>query len=459
MGNRNYAACLMLVKRYLCRIACTLGTLIIFIGIVDVFNYLFIDDHNSFSRILWHDFYECKGEIDNVYIGTSHVYSGINPILLDEINGQYNFDLASESQRLNGAYYLLKEADRNNNISNVYLDLYYMFNTKENFNSYTDAIDTEINANWRNIDYMKSSFNRLQYMLSITGPDRYIATLFPFTRYRIKLGNWDRIDSMIEVKSKNDYREYKKIENSIIAYIKQGYCYSTNLWQDKDKIKEQDRILEENPLGEISEKYLRKIIVYCNKRNINITLLVIPMSELRLISTGNYDNYINQVRKIADEYGVEFYDFNLAKEEYLPIHQDIYYRDGQHLNGDGSDLFSTFLSEVISREPSENEKFFYTSYEEKLKSIEPSVYGLIYRASDVSGEALEQVITYWVASNREEDMEYKITLTPEEGEQYVVQNFSENKEFTLAVSEHGICTIEARMPDNPEDIQTLEIEY
>ena len=56
-------------------------------------------------------------------------------------------------------------------------------------------------------------------------------------------------------------------------------------------------------------------------------------------------------------------------------------------------------------------------------------------------------------------MEYRITLTPNEGEQYVLQDFAENKEFTLSAQEHGICTIEARMADNPEDIQTMEIKY
>lgn len=456
MEDRNCAIRLMMIKRYLCRIAGILGALIIFIGIVDIFNYLYIDDYTGIGRTLWHNFYEDKGKIDNIYIGTSHVFNGINPVLLDGINGQYNFDLASGWQRLNGAYYLLKEADRNNNLSNVYLDLFYQVNTKDNFNSYTDPIYTNYNANWRNSDYMKNSFNRLQYMLSSTGPDRYIDTFLPFTRYRTELGNWDRIGSIMEVKSKDRYREYK-LEN-INGYgenLKQGYYYSTGVCQDKDKILEQSRILEENPLGETSEKYLRKIIEYCNKRNIDITLLVIPISELYTISAVNYDNYINQVREIADEYGIEFYDFNLAKDEYLPIHQNIYYKDTQHLNSNGADLFTTFFSEVISREPSENEKYFYTSYEEKLKNTDPSIYGLIYRFSDVS----EEMITYWVASNREEDMEYRITLTPKEGESYVVQDFAENKEFTLSANKHGICTIEARMADDPEVIQTMEIEY
>lgn len=67
--------------------------------------------------------------------------------------------------------------------------------------------------------------------------------------------------------------------------------------------------------------------------------------------------------------------------------------------------------------------------------------------------------TFWVASNRDSGMEYRIIITPNEGEQYMIQDFDENKEFALPMSETGICTIVARMKEIPDDVQTLEINF
>lgn len=65
-----------------------------------------------------------------------------------------------------------------------------------------------------------------------------------------------------------------------------------------------------------------------------------------------------------------------------------------------------------------------------------------------------------VASNRDSEMEYKIILTPDEGEPYTVQDFDVNKVFYVAPEEEGTCMIAARMKVCPNEVvQTLEIRY
>lgn len=236
---------------------------------------------------------------------------------------------------------------------------------------------------------------------------------------------------------------------------KQGYAYSLDNFEDEDRMVEQFGILEKNPVGKVSEKYIRKIIDYCKDKDIDITLFCTPMDELQLISAEDYDNYINQMKGIAEEYDVEFYDFNLAKEEYLPIHDREHFRNADHLNTAGGDLFTLFFHEIISGNPSENEKFFYDSYEEKLQAISPQLYGIYWRDSIDT----EETRTFYVASNREEGMEYRIILSPDDKEQIIIQDFMENKEFSRPKDEHGICTVVARMKDVPNDILTLEVNY
>lgn len=176
---------------------------------------------------------------------------------------------------------------------------------------------------------------------------------------------------------------------------------------------------------------------------------------MQLISTEGYDHYINEVREIAQEYGIPFYDFNLAKEQYLPIQQDRHFFDAGHLNCYGAAVYTPFFYEVVSGKEAENKEYFYASYADKLRGAAPAIYGIYYRDSEES----EQTRIMWIASNQDSEMEYKVTLTPNEEEPYIVQDFDTNKEFMVSQDEHGICTITARMKESSGEIQTMEINY
>ncbi|MDE6663445.1 MAG: hypothetical protein K2K46_08895, partial [Lachnospiraceae bacterium] len=64
MGSRTEY--LTLLKKYLVRIAGFIGGLIIFICIVNVLNYMYVNNKEiNGGRLLFHYFYEDKGKIDN----------------------------------------------------------------------------------------------------------------------------------------------------------------------------------------------------------------------------------------------------------------------------------------------------------------------------------------------------------------------------------------------------------
>lgn len=438
-------------------IAGILAGLFVFCEITKGLDYIYVPD-SEWERIVMHYFYEDKGKIDNLILGSSHVHNGMNTFLLDERNGQYNFNLATPAQLMNGTYYLLKEADNMNHLSHVYIELYYYYNVKSDNN--TEPIITDPFRNWQVTDYMKFSLNKLAYMRSITDVEEYPGILFPFSRYRSELDNWNHIRATMENKKGEDYVNFRSSRyfedgNGYEECRGKGYRYSTRIYSEKNRICSQECILTKRPMAETSEYYLRKAITYCQKKDIPVTLFVAPMYELKLISTENYDDYISQIQKIADEYHVDFYDFNLAKEEFLPIQQTKYFMDVEHLNADGANLFTDFFWQVVSGDRSENEKYFYDSYSKKLQSGEPEIYGIYYRKED-------QVKSMWIASNRARGMEYSIVFTPTEPadkEEYMIQDFSENREFTIDKDEHGICTIVYRLQNMPDLVQTTEIEY
>lgn len=453
------------------RVAGILGAACIFCGISNLLDYMYVP-YGGWEKILWEHFYEDCGKIDNLYLGSSHVYFDVNSQQLDEINGQYNFNLSASAQLLNGSYYLLKEAVRQNPVSHVYLELYYVCGAKHDSSELSDPIYVDYTYNWRNIDYMRNSSYKLEYMFSNSGIETYVSTIFPFSRYRTRLNDWDYIAENMSSKKENEnlsvpYSFKHGDGNGYREYRDQGYLYSTRIMTSHDEsLYHQECVLDKNPMGEKSEQYLRKIIDYCQKKNISLTLFISPIREIQLISTEGYDNYINQVQEIAEEYGIPFYDFNLVKEKYLPIQHNRYFADVGHLNYLGAGMFTDFFYEVVSGDIVENEQYFYASYAEKLQAQPFSVYGMYYRTIDAEGDfaseeeaACHRKTTYWVASNRDEGVEYKIVLTPDEGEEQMIQDYAENKEFILSGDEHGVCIISARMKEHPEEVQTLEVEY
>lgn len=427
----------------------------IFYEIVQVLNYMYVDPGaSSKERVVWHDFYEEKGQINNLYLGASHVYDDINPMLLDAMNGQSNFNLSTSGQLPNGTFHFLREADRYNELSHVYVELYYYYYVKYDMVSGDERIYDEFFRTWQNSDYMKLSLNKLVYMFSIARPEQYVDLCIPFTRYRTKLGDWNYIQQTIDQKQQEEYINYQW-HSGTEEYTRKGFFSANWTYDDCNKIYRQTDVLGDDPIGETSEKYLCKTIEYCQKREIPITLFVAPIYELQLIATEHYDNYIDQVRAIAERYNVEFYDFNLAKEEYLPIQNSEYFRDIGHLNDSGADMFTAFFCEVVSGNEVNNNQYFYDSYAEKLQNTTPQVYGIYFQTPAEE----DTVRNYWVASNRKSEMEYRIEISPEEGEEYTVQDFDENKHFALPRGETGICAITARMKEAPDNVHTLEINF
>ena len=66
--------------------------ILVFIGIAGLLNKMYKTDNDAHYRILWHHFYEDEGKIDNLYLGSSHVYYALDPRILDELTGEYNFN-------------------------------------------------------------------------------------------------------------------------------------------------------------------------------------------------------------------------------------------------------------------------------------------------------------------------------------------------------------------------------
>lgn len=443
------------------------------------------DDPNQ--RVLFRSFYAQKDNVDYVFLGSSHVYSDVNPYLLDDINGGINFNMSTPGQSWKDTYYLLKEVAKRNDLRHVYLECYHGCDVEyESWNKESkqyevgDFIDKpeQYGRSWIISYYMKYGLNQVMIQMKASDLNHLLENIFPFVRYREKLFDWEYIENNIAYKKTDEYLDckWKSRDNvepdgtvwNAIAYPK-GWVWSDGKLFDQEKLFPIDRDLEKYAIGEKSEKYIRKTIEFCEENNIDVTMFISPIFDTQLLSTGNYDNYVSQIRSIANEYNVDFYDFNLIKSDYLDIKEGKYYVDIGHLNAAGASIFTPMLWEILSGTASENADIFFDTYAEKLQEGPLVQYGLYYKdilPGDQTADDGSPIYTrrhYYVATNRNGTAEFCITRTISDGDDTtedrseIVQSYSKNDEFELPISEHGVLTIVAR--DGAAAENTISVNY
>lgn len=447
------------------------------IAVTEVMNYLYVDDTDDFDRYTMHAFYEEKDNIDRLYMGSSHVFCGINPVMLDGINGDNNFNLSTGAQRLNTAYYLLKEADKKHDIDKLYLDLYYSCTVGEMRNPRDD-----LPYGWLVVNQMKPSLNKLSYMVNLSSPPYYYLTFLAFMRYREQLFNLDYVAGVVEAKQSetwknHEYRHVSTVDDRkyVIQNGEKGFRIS-HITPERGGFyrTDQETPLKEKPMMQKPMEYLLKIVEYCRSHDIQLTWIGCPMSNFQLVRNGGYDNYVSQVAALADKYHIPYYDFNLCKEEYLDLSQNKYWADMGHLNTEGADVFTQFMGEFLLAQETGTDTYedcFYSSYEEKISSAQKAIYGLEIVKSDEYERCLPDI----PREQREGYVIYKIhPVTNALGGEVVVdvslvgRNIDEevsiirdeNDAYIIfSVEEHGVMDIEAKLKESVEVTNWVQIAY
>lgn len=443
-------------KKIVKRILSVVLAVVLFACGCSALNYMYVQP-DVWQHLMWHSYYSNKENIDNIFIGSSHVYADINPYILDDMNGMNNYNLSFGSLTLGASYMMLKEADRKNDLKNVYLELYYVPNTGEKGD--IDTLET-ITNNWRALTYMRPSVDKYSFIFSMSGKEHYMESLIPFIRYRSKLFDKEYIKENFTIYRSDSWKNY---EYTTVPEIGEGEYIGKGCFRSNVKMSERTGLyiygtpvdLENEPLmTEKNQEILIKIINYCKKRKINITLFVSPMYETQILSAKNYDAYYKQVAEIAKENDVPFYDFNLCKSEYMDIMHGEFFKDNGHLNREGSDIFTKFLWSVVGEKNENKSYMFCDSYEEKIGLDEPEIYGVYVNGMN------EGILDCTVASNRKNELIYRVYFEKKEGdksEPIIVKDYSYEKKFLIPLDVgEGSLVIEAVNPVNLE-IQTLKI--
>ena len=423
----------------------------LFAGCAKIFRYILIDDTASYTRVAFHEMYK-QDNIDVLFAGSSHCYRAFIPEILDEELKLNTFNIGTSAQSMDGSYMVIKEAARYNDIKHIYLEVYYNIA----FSIYKDR--TEMTQTYIISDYLRPSFDKIGYMLNASTKDYYSNSFIVARRNWEKFFDADYVKNLIMKKQSDAYKnyEYKYITDNTEWYAGKGYVADKRVIGDWNYFS--DDAWSDVNFDNVSDDWLNSledIIDFCDKKGISLTLVSAPMPNFLLAGLGNYDDYIELIQDIIADTEVDYYDFNLCREEYFPNTSSLF-KDTGHVNCYGAEQFSHLFADFINGKIAK-EELFYDSYEEKIRSLEPTVFGISY--NDSQGESGETVRECKIVSTGNDDLEYKIVLTPNEGTAYVLQDFSNNNCYFIAPDDHGKCRVTYRLRSLPGEVRTVDISY
>ena len=341
---------------------------ICFIGFAKLLRYVLNDDTKSYTRLTFHQMYNPAHNIDVAFVGSSHCYRSFIPDIYDDCLEKYSFNAGTSSQHLDDSYEIIKELCSHNNVEQIFLELYC--GSAESVEPYER---TQLTSTYIVSDYLKPSFHKFSYILRASSKDYWVDSFIIGRRNWKHLLDFNYMKNLVIKKQNPNYKNYKweKKEKDTEWYHDRGFVANNQLITPDD-IKSDEIVRIEKSLQLTKEnywyKYLHKIVNYCKRKNVKLTLIVAPEPDIAIKIRGNYQEYIDFVNELADIYDVPYYDFNLCKNEYFDSSNYSLFKDKDHLNLNGASIFTSVFSNFISGKITK-EELFYNNLSEKYNYL------------------------------------------------------------------------------------------
>lgn len=395
----------------------------LFFACGSLLNYILIDDSGSYTRVMMHEMYGQEENIDILFVGSSHCYRSLDPKITDRMFDANTFNAGTSAQEIDGSLALLKEVAKKNDLKQVYLEVYYEISQTGAFEDRTDMVSTYIIS-----DYMHPSMNKLGYLLQASSKEHYSNSFILARRNWDKMFEKDFVKNTLQAKDAQWYKEYAYPFSEHESYEGKGYV-AVNQVGNTYEFSHFPAIDTEI----VSEDYvntLNKIIDFCEKEGIELTLFSTPMPEFRLVDVGNYDDYIAFINEMLAGTDVKYYDFNLCKEEYLSFDKT-YYADTDHINAKGAVQFSRLFCDFFNGQIAE-EDLFYDSYAKRIEAQGADVYGVIAEYEEAGKFTIAPV-----TSAPEDTLRYTVNWLPEDGEKETLQVRDANTRIEIPDDRNG----------------------
>lgn len=296
-------------------------------------NFVFIP--YSYIRVDYHNIEE--NEYDLVFVGTSHGKCGIDPQTVEEVTGKRSVNLCLGGAYLSYIYYMVKEVCRHHVPEQIVYEVDGGYWTTDEYIG-TDSSSIFGEMSWSPV--------KGEFFLDRLADKDFRITLFPWYVYRKE---YRMIKDNIKNKMSGSYRDYDTsvFKNPTQEYRENGFIYR---YPVPDEAKDFTNFVEwdTKEVRKENEEYLKKLAEFCEDKGILLTLLITPVPE---VTKEKYaDAYEEQHRyfdSLAEQYGLELYDFNYEELEGFDRSLTSYVDYEGHMNGETAVLFSRRLGEYM----------------------------------------------------------------------------------------------------------------
>ena len=307
-----------------------------------------------------------KNSIDVLLLGSSHSFVNINSFYLYKLYGIASFNLGGSVQPLWNTYFYFKEALKTQKPKLIVLDAF----TTTFADDYIDD-----NRIIRNNYGLKWSCDKLNSIIVSSPKNRLNEFFNPFYQYH------NRYYSLIS----EDFDNYKNKKE--YKYHK-GYTIFYNVYSNMKP--KHINITNETSLYPKVEKYYRMLIELARKNNIDVLIVKTPYSDYN----DNAHKIYNMAKKIANEYDVNFINFNDNYDDYnLDFSKDFVDSWG-HLNYTGAMKFAKYLGKYIKENydlPDRRGDPRYYSWEMNAEYQDKDIYNFELKQSSNLNEYINKV--------------------------------------------------------------------
>lgn len=269
---------------------------------------------------------EDQNKIDVFFVGASHVFYGINPLIIWEKTGIAGYNLTTHRQPLWASRILLDYALEYQQPKLIVLDVIMATKFSNELVDSTEGNEMTHLA----LDPIPLSPQKVRSVLS---EDRIInknEMLFPF------ILNHTRLQQGLI--TEQDYEYFFQHPKALMK----GYNFTMNILS-YERPEVSNDIVEIPPSLETS---FREFISFCEKKEIPLLLIKTPVVAEGTMYEEMYEQ-INQIGEIAKELHIPFIDFNHLYEE-INLDFRLNFADRGHLNVGGADKVSSYLADYLS---------------------------------------------------------------------------------------------------------------
>lgn len=256
--------------------------------------------------------------LDIIFFGSSHSYSTFSPNLIEKKTGLKSYNFATQQQPVYITYYYMVEALKTQKPKYFVLDM-HMFSFKDNYVKEGVVRDA--------VDRMKFSANKIDAIhANVADKEVRKSYYINFIKYHSRYKN-------IHWKDFKQAFDLQGIDNK-------GF---TGLPQNNDIHIDNSDFLNRTDTKELilkNKEYLLKIIELAKKHDVELIFVKTPcaLNEETVA-------YLNRMKKYAQEYQIDYIDYNLLFTE-LDLDTGDFYDNG-HLSKTGANKVSSHFAEYI----------------------------------------------------------------------------------------------------------------